>query len=49
MKEITVENLVTEIKAALSDLFVAQITENQKGVTLSFVNGQKFLLTVQER
>ena len=48
MEKIKTENLVTEIKAGLSDLFVAEVTENQGEIFLRFENGQKFVLTVKE-
>lgn len=48
MEKIKTENLVTEIKAAISDLFVAQVAEEQGNILLQFVNGQKFVLSVKE-
>lgn len=48
MEKIKTENLVMEIKAAISDLFVAKVTESQSEILLQFENGQKFLLTVKE-
>ena len=48
MGKIKTENLVMEIKAAISDLFVAKVTESQSEILLQFENGQKFLLTVKE-
>ena len=48
MEKIKTENLVMEIKAAISDLFVAKVTESQSEILLQFENGQKFLLTVRE-
>ena len=48
MEKIKTENLVTEIKAAISDLFVAQVTESQGEILLQFENGQQFVLSVKE-
>ena len=48
MEKIKTENLVTEIKVAISDLFVAKVTESQGEILLQFKNGQKFVLTVKE-
>ncbi len=46
--KIEVKSLTAEIKAAISDVFVAQVTENQGEILLQFVNGQKFILSLQE-
>ena len=48
MEKIKTENLAMEIKAAISDLFVAQVTESQGDILLQFENGQKFVVTVKE-
>ncbi len=41
-------NLLSEIKAALSDTFVAELTQTEEGVTIKFTNGQAFLLQLKE-
>ena len=46
---ITKESLLTEIKTALNDYFVAQISEDKDGILLKFLNGQQFILQVNER
>ena len=46
---ITKESLLTEIKTALNDYFVAQICEDEDGILLKFLNGQQFILQVNER
>ncbi len=48
MEKIKTENLATEIKAAISDLFVAEVTEDAGEIHLKFVNGQEFVLSVKE-
>lgn len=48
MEKIKTENLAMEIKAAISDLFVAQVTAGQSEIFLQFENGQKFVVTVKE-
>ena len=46
--EIEQENLLTEIKEALNDLFVAKINLNEKNIEMEFANGQKFRLRLEE-
>ncbi len=46
--EIQTKNLITEIKAALEDLFVAEIEEEEGKLLLKFENGQKFALSLEE-
>ncbi len=46
---ITKESLLTELKTALDDYFVAQISEDKEGILLRFLNGQQFILQVNER
>ncbi len=41
--------LIKQIACALQDEFVAEITQEAEGISLRFVNGQKFLLTVEEK
>lgn len=48
MQTIKTENLAMEMKAAISDLFVAQVTQNRNEILLQFENGQKFVVTVKE-
>ena len=40
--------LIKQIACALQDEFVAEITQEADVVFLRFVNGQKFVLTVEE-
>lgn len=42
------QNLTKEIQSLLKDEFVAEITESDDTLTLSFLNGQKFMVAVQE-
>ena len=46
--EIQTKNLITEIKVALEDLFVAEINEEEGKILLKFENGQKFALLLEE-
>ena len=45
----TKESLLTELKTALNDYFVAQISEDKEGLLLRVLNGQQFILQVNER
>ena len=45
---ITKQALLTEITAAIGDLFVAEVKQENDGLRLQFLNGQQFLLTVAE-
>lgn len=45
--EINKENLLCEIKSALEDEFVANVTQKDNTLCLRFVNGQLFQLTVE--
>ena len=48
--EITVENLVMELKGgAIDDLFVAKVAKGDKGLELCFLNGQTFVIKVEEK
>lgn len=47
-EKIKVESLTAEIKAALGEVFVAQVTESQGEIRLKFINGQEFILSVKE-
>ena len=40
--------LIMEVKTAIEDVFIAKIAEEQNGIVLNFLNGQKYLITVQE-
>lgn len=46
--EIQTKNLITEIKVALEDLFVAEINEEEGKLLLKFENGQSFTLSLEE-
>lgn len=48
MSKIKTEDLVVEIKAAINDLFVAEVTEEDDKIALIFKDGQKFLVSVEE-
>ena len=45
---ITKQALLQEIKAALSDYFIAQAEDVMSGIKLQFPNGQRFILNVRE-
>lgn len=48
-ENISVEELTEQIRLALRDLFVAKIEKSgEKGLTLAFLSGEKFLLSVEE-
>ena len=47
--KIVKEELIEEIKAALKDEFVAKISNDKSGITLQFLNGQSFEVTVKEK
>lgn len=47
MKEIQKSELILEIKKALKDVFVAEITEENGVLSLEFLNGQKFSLWLE--
>jgi hypothetical protein len=47
--EITVENLVMELKGAIDDLFVAKVAKGDEGLELCFLNGQTFVIKVEEK
>ncbi len=47
-KKIEVRELLTEMKVALSDEFVAEITEEEGALVLRFVSGQAFRVKVEE-
>ena len=42
------EDLLIEIAVAMKDLFVAQVSTDEQGISLRFLNGQQFLLSLQE-
>ena len=48
MDKIQINNLTTEIKVALEEVFVAEITQTQGKILLKFENGQQFTLSVEE-
>lgn len=48
MEKIKVENLATEIKEALEEVFVAELTQKQENIFLRFFSGQKFVLSIRE-
>ncbi len=47
-KKIEVRELLTEMKVALADEFVAEVTEEENGLLLRFVSGQTFRVKVEE-
>ena len=47
--EITVENLVMELKGAIDDLFVAKVAKGDEGLEFCFLNGQTFVIKVEEK
>lgn len=47
-KSITQEELLEELSIAIKDVFVASVIEKDGEIELSFLNGQKFLITVKE-
>ena len=47
--EITVENLVMELKGAIDDFFVAKVAKGDEGLELCFLNGQTFVIKVEEK
>ena len=48
MKNIEKNDLILDIKEALADIFVAEITEEEGALNLCFLNGQNFSLCVKE-
>ena len=42
------KKLLEELCVVLKDEFVAEVTSNEKGVVLTFANGQKFLVEAKE-
>ena len=48
-KRITKEQLLTELKAAAGDYFVAQTALTEDGLFFRFPNGQEFIIQVNER
>ena len=42
------ENLLSELKNAVQDEFVAKIEKNESRLTLAFLNGQTFQISVEE-
>ncbi len=49
MEKISVKELVQQIKVAMSDLFIAQISQEDTSIRLDFGNGQVFSLCVVEK
>ncbi len=47
-KKIEVQDLLTEMKVALADEFVAEVKQEERGLTLRFASGQTFLVKVEE-
>ena len=45
---ITLQALLTEIKEAVDELFVASIQQENNVLYMHFLNGQRFALTVKE-
>ena len=47
--KIEIEELTAQIKIALQDVFNAQVSQMGQVITLTFDNGQEFLLQVIEK
>ncbi len=47
-KKIEVQELLAEMKVALADEFVAEVKEENGGLSLRFAGGQTFLVKVEE-
>ena len=45
---IQLKDLLLELKCAIEDLFIAQIVERQQEIELHFLNGQKFVVKIEE-
>ena len=43
------KDLTLEVACAIKDLFEASVAVEEQEITLNFVNGQKFVLTVKEK
>ena len=46
--KIELNELMEQVKVALKDEFVAKIETTENGLTLEFLNGQKFDITIKE-
>ena len=46
---IDAKELLVQIKLALQDVFEAKVTEDGKNITLTFNNGQNFVLQILEK
>lgn len=42
------ENLIADLECVIQDEFVAKIEKNENGLTLAFLNGQTFQISVEE-
>ena len=46
--KIELNELMEQVKVALKDEFVAKIETTENGLTLEFLNGQKFNIRIEE-
>ncbi len=47
-QKITTQELLAEMKVALADEFVAEVTQEEDGLTIRFLKGQTFRIRVEE-
>ena len=47
--KIVKEQLMEEMKAALKEVFVAKLFDSESGITLQFLNGQSFEVSIKEK
>ena len=45
---IQLDEFIMELKTAIKDVFVANVMEKEGKIQVSFLNGQKFSITVKE-
>ncbi len=48
MEKLNAQELLEEIKLALHDTFVAELTNENESLVLRFLSGQKFRLSLEE-
>ncbi len=46
--KIQINEFIEQVKVALQDEFVAKLETTENGVTVEFLNGQKFDVTIKE-
>ena len=42
------KEVLSQVKSAIDDLFVAKLIESEEGLEMYFLNGQKFSITIKE-